>query len=53
MVTHDLPYAVELCQRSLILAGGVITADGKTTEILKNEQILKQNRLELPKGFSL
>jgi cobalt/nickel transport system ATP-binding protein len=53
MVTHDLPYAVELCPRSLILAGGVITADGKTTEILKNEQILKQNRLELPKGFSL
>ena len=30
MVTHDLPYALELCPRSLILSEGVIAADGKT-----------------------
>jgi cobalt/nickel transport system ATP-binding protein len=53
MVTHDLPYAVELCPRALILAGGIITADGKTVDLLKDEKLLKQNRLELPKGFTL
>jgi cobalt/nickel transport system ATP-binding protein len=53
MVTHDLPYAFELCERSVILSGGVIVADGKTPEILKNDELLKANRLELPVGFSI
>jgi cobalt/nickel transport system ATP-binding protein len=53
MVTHDLPYAFELCERSVILSGGVIVADGKTPEILKNDELLKANRLELPVGFTI
>jgi cobalt/nickel transport system ATP-binding protein len=53
MVTHDLPYAFELCERSVILSGGVIVADGNTAEILKNDELLKANRLELPVGFSI
>jgi cobalt/nickel transport system ATP-binding protein len=53
MVTHDLPYALELCERSVILSGGVIVADDKTSQILKNDQLLKANRLELPVGFSV
>ena len=53
MVTHDLPYAYELCERSLILSGGIIAADGKTKDILKNEEMLKKHRLELPAGFSI
>ena len=53
MVTHDLPYAFELCERSVILSGGVIVADGKTSDILKNDELLKANRLELPVGFSV
>ena len=53
MVTHDLPYAYELCERSLILSGGIIAADGKTKDILKNEELLKKHRLELPAGFSI
>ena len=53
MVTHDLPYAYELCERSVILSGGVIVGDGKTSEILKNDELLKANRLELPVGFSV
>ena len=28
MVTHDLPYALELCARSVVLSDGVIVADG-------------------------
>ncbi|MEY3254860.1 MAG: hypothetical protein RJA01_866, partial [Actinomycetota bacterium] len=53
MVTHDLPFAYELCERSVILSGGVIVADGSTESILKNADLLSANRLELPKGFAL
>ena len=53
MVTHDLPYAFELCERALILSGGIIAADGKTKEILGNEDLLRKHRLELPVGFSI
>ena len=53
MVTHDLPYAFELCQRSVILSGGVIVADGSTGDILRDANLLAQHRLELPVGFSL
>lgn len=53
MVTHDLPYAAELCDRSLLLSGGVIVADGPTREILADEQLLAQHRLELPLGYRL
>ncbi len=53
MVTHDLPYAFELCERSLILNAGVIVADDSTRAILTNEALLRENRLELPVGFSI
>ena len=53
MVTHYLPYAYELCARSVILKGGVIVADGSTHEILTNTALLAANRLELPVGFSI
>jgi cobalt/nickel transport system ATP-binding protein len=53
MVTHDLPYAHELCERSVILSGGIIVADGKTDAILKDKALLKSHRLELPVGFVL
>lgn len=52
MVTHDLPFAHELCERSVILADGAIVADDKTSSILRDEALLKHYRLELPKGFS-
>ena len=53
MVTHDLPYAYELCERSLILSGGVIAADGKTKDLLMDVELLKKHRLEMPVGFTL
>ena len=53
MVTHDLPYAFEICQRSLILNQGEIVADDQTVNILRNEKLLLANRLELPKGFAI
>jgi cobalt/nickel transport system ATP-binding protein len=51
IVTHDLPYALELCPRSVILNDGVIVADGPTPEILGDAELMAANRLELPFGF--
>jgi len=53
MVTHDIPYAYELCERSIILSGGIVVADGDTKTILSDSKLLRDNRLELPVGFSL
>lgn len=50
MVTHDLLYALELCPRSVILSRGVIAADGPTPELLGDDDLLAQHRLELPFG---
>ncbi len=51
MVTHDLPYALELCERTVILSGGLIVADKATREILGDKELLAAHRLELPVGF--
>ena len=52
MVTHDLPYALELCERSVILDQGVIVADGSTHALLAEPELMAAHRLELPYGFS-
>ncbi len=51
LVTHDLPYALELCERAVILDGGRIVADGATSTILADEPLMAAHRLELPYGF--
>ena len=51
MVTHDLPYALELCERSVVIDDGSIVADGPTRDILRNEELMRAHRLELPFGF--
>ncbi|MEU4210227.1 ABC transporter ATP-binding protein [Streptomyces sp. NPDC026206] len=51
MVTHDLPYALELCERSVVLSDGVIAADGPTRDLLCDEELMRAHRLELPFGF--
>ncbi len=52
IITHDLPLALELCPRSVIISGGRVVADGPTEELLSDTQLLAQHRLELPYGFS-
>ncbi|MFE4264779.1 energy-coupling factor ABC transporter ATP-binding protein [Streptomyces sp. NPDC056883] len=51
MVTHDLPYALELCPRAVILSEGAIVADGRTQDVLCDEPLMRAHRLELPFGF--
>jgi cobalt/nickel transport system ATP-binding protein len=53
LVTHDLPYAAQLCSRAVILDGGAVVADGPIREILGDATLLAEHRLELPWGFSL
>lgn len=53
MVTHDLPYALQLCPRSVLVDGGRVVADGPTREILSDTALLAEHRLELPYGFRL
>jgi cobalt/nickel transport system ATP-binding protein len=51
MVTHDLPYALELCPRAVVMDEGLIVADGRTVDILSDEPLMRRHRLELPFGF--
>jgi cobalt/nickel transport system ATP-binding protein len=51
MVTHDLPYALELCPRSVVLSDGSVVADGTTYDVLTDDALMRANRLELPFGF--
>ena len=51
MVTHDLPYALELCERALVLRDGTVVADGPTYDVLTDDGLMRTSRLELPFGF--
>jgi cobalt/nickel transport system ATP-binding protein len=51
LVTHDLPFALELCPRALVMDQGRIVAGDATVEILSDEALMKTHRLELPYRF--
>lgn len=51
VITHDLPFALELCPRSAIMDGGRVAALGATAELLADTQLLRSHRLEMPFGY--
>lgn len=52
MVTHDLPFALQLCERSVVLSEGIVAVDAPTRDVLRDAEVLRRHRLELPWGFS-
>jgi cobalt/nickel transport system ATP-binding protein len=53
VVTHDLPFALEVCERAVILDRGHIVADGATRALLDDRDLMRRHRLELPFGMVL
>lgn len=53
IITHDLPLALELCPRAVIMRDGLVVAEGATRELLRDKELLEENRIELPYGFRL
>jgi len=53
IVTHDLLYALEVCPRSVIIDAGRIVADGPTSEVLADTDLLAAHRLALPAALGL
>lgn len=51
IVTHDLPFALATCPRSVILDRGRVVADRPTSELLADTALLAAHRLELPFGY--
>jgi cobalt/nickel transport system ATP-binding protein len=51
VVTHDLPFALELCPRAVVVDGGRVVADGATADLLADARLLAAHRLVLPFGF--
>jgi cobalt/nickel transport system ATP-binding protein len=48
VATHDLDMALELCERTIVLSGGRLTADGPTREIFSDADLLGRSGLERP-----
>jgi cobalt/nickel transport system ATP-binding protein len=48
IATHNLDFVWRVCERSIILAKGVIVADGPTKLLLRDQALLEGNGLELP-----
>lgn len=48
LATHDLDMALDVCERTVILNNGQVSASGKLPELLQDEKLLIQNGLELP-----
>lgn len=53
IATHDLPFAYEMCDRSVIMDQGQIVVTAPTEELLADADLLRRHRLELPYGFAV
>lgn len=52
IASHDLDFIWDTCKRVILMAEGQIIADGPVEEILRNQELLEKNGLELPLSLS-
>lgn len=48
IATHDLDLILDLCERTIVLSEGKLLADGKTTKIFADKDLLHRGHLEKP-----
>jgi len=48
IATHDLDMVIDICERTIVMHNGRVTADGPTMEIFKNDVLLEESHLEKP-----
>jgi cobalt transport protein ATP-binding subunit len=48
VASHDMRLVWDLCQRTVILDGGRLVADGATTELLQDRALMERHGLEVP-----
>ena len=48
LVTHNMDYVLEYADKVFILKNGQVSFEGEVEELFSNEEILKDNSLELP-----
>ncbi|WP_265446436.1 energy-coupling factor ABC transporter ATP-binding protein [Acetivibrio straminisolvens] len=48
ITSHDLDMVFEICERTIVLKEGKVAADGLTSEILSNEELMQSCCLEVP-----
>jgi len=48
IATHDLDLVLDLCERTIVIHNGRVTADGATADIFQNQELLAESHLEKP-----
>jgi cobalt/nickel transport system ATP-binding protein len=48
IATHDLDLALDLCERTIVMSAGTVTADGPTSEVFRDDDLLAASGLERP-----
>ena len=51
VATHDLDLAATLCERTIVMSAGRVTADGPTREVFSDDELLAESGLERPLGM--
>lgn len=51
IASHDLDFVYDTCERTILLSEGEVVRDGRTKEVLRDEELLRANGLELPLSF--
>ena len=51
VVTHDLPFALQTCERSVVMDHGRVVAGRETQHLLADQRLMAAHRLALPFGW--